>query len=179
MAWCSVSFCKTCQPVMTTFSNGDIKETLLLSSHRVIKKDLGGYPEDIFSNFSKTPIASGASTITSHQLSSILIEPSPTPFINSAWSSIDENLPNSYNVLVPMRDPVLATLWSLPLIPILPPSNLVLKLPILTTMQLLLHLDLNALPFLHFSVTGSGAHRIQQRWQAQICSQGSARRTLG
>lgn len=28
-------------------------------SNRVIKKDLGGYPEDIFSNFSKTPIASG------------------------------------------------------------------------------------------------------------------------
>lgn len=66
-----------------------------------------------------------------------------------------------------------------PLTPRLPAPHLMLKLPILTTLQLLLHLDLNTLPFLHFSITGSGAHRIQQRWQAQICSQGSARRTLG
>lgn len=81
---------------MTTFSNVDIKGTLLLSSNRVIKKDLGGYPEDIFSNFSKTPIASGASKITSHQLFSILIvNRNPTLFVKSAYSSIDEDTLNS------------------------------------------------------------------------------------
>jgi hypothetical protein len=169
---------------MTTFSKVNDKETPLLSSNRVIKKDLGGYPEDIFSNFSKTPIASGASTITSHQLFSILIvNLNPTSFVNSACSSIDEDSLNSCNVHILMRDEILC--WQQvmirphPLTPRLPASHLVLKLPILTKLRLLLRLDLNTLPFLHFSITGSGAHRLQQRWQAQICSQGPARRTLG
>jgi hypothetical protein len=115
---------------MTTFSNVDIKETLLLSSNRVIKKDLGEYPEDIFSNFSKTPIASGASTITSHQLFSILIaNRNPTSFVNTGCSSIDEDShPYARSCAGNKSRPH-------PLTPRLPASHLVLKLPILTTLQ--------------------------------------------
>lgn len=81
---------------MSTPSNDDIKVTLLLSSNRVIKKDLGGYPEDIFSNFSKTPIASGASAIATHQMFSMLIvNHSSTSFISSDCSLTDEDSLNS------------------------------------------------------------------------------------